>query len=117
MTEFFKALSDGTRLKLIMLLKHHGAMCVCDITELLDQPQPTVSRHLNHLKRLGLLSSERKGTWMWYALDKDMPKWCRQVIETVCDTHEDNDIMANIALNQLFSSAPSASVIASGDKT
>jgi|26BtaG_2_1085354.scaffolds.fasta_scaffold01339_5 ArsR family transcriptional regulator len=80
---FFKALSDPTRLKLVLLLRQHETLCVCDLTEILDQPQPTVSRHLNHLKRVGILSSERKGTWIWYRLDSAMPTWCQNVITSI----------------------------------
>ena len=45
-SDFFKALSDPTRLNIVQLLSKQGAMCVCDITTQLGQPQPTVSRHL-----------------------------------------------------------------------
>jgi len=80
---FFKALSDPTRLKLVLLLRQYESLCVCDLTEILEQPQPTVSRHLNHLKRAGILSSERKGTWIWYQLDPAMPDWCQTVITSI----------------------------------
>lgn len=80
---FFKALSDPTRLKLVLLLRQNETLCVCDLTEILEQPQPTVSRHLNHLKRAGILSSERKGTWIWYQLDSAMPDWCQTVIQSI----------------------------------
>lgn len=82
---FFKALSDPTRLRLVLLLRQHELMCVCDLTDLLGQPQPTVSRHLNHLKRAGILSCERRGTWMWYGLNRAMPNWCKQVIDSIDD--------------------------------
>ena len=80
---FFKALSDPTRLKLVLLLRQHEQMCVCDLTQILAQPQPTISRHLNHLKRAGILVSERRGTWMWYALDPSLPDWCQEVIHNI----------------------------------
>lgn len=81
--EFFKALSDPTRLKVVQLLHNRGAMCVCDITSQLGQPQPTVSRHLNQLKTIGLLSSERRGTWVWYAIHPDLADWCQRVIASI----------------------------------
>lgn len=80
---FFKALSDPTRLKLVLLLRANDTLCVCDLTEILEQPQPTISRHLNHLRRAGILSSERKGTWIWYQLDPAMPEWCQTVIASI----------------------------------
>lgn len=87
---FFKALSDPTRLKLVLLLRQHEQMCVCDLTQILAQPQPTISRHLNHLKRAGILVSERRGTWMWYALDPSLPAWCQEVIHSI---KLDNEIL------------------------
>lgn len=80
---FFKALSDPTRLKLVLLLRQHNALCVCDLTQILDQPQPTVSRHLTHLKQAGIVRSERRGNWMWYGLNQQLTPWCRQVIEQI----------------------------------
>jgi ArsR family transcriptional regulator len=81
--EFFKALSDPTRLTIIELLRAKDALCVCDITAQLQQPQPTVSRHLTHLKRLGILTSERRGTWIWYSLAHDLPDWSKAVIRAL----------------------------------
>lgn len=77
---FMKALSDPTRLRIIQLLAEHESLCVCDLTTRLDLPQPTISRHLNQLKARHLVTSTRRGTWMWYALDRSLPNWCQQVI-------------------------------------
>lgn len=80
---FFKALSDPTRLGIVQLLNQQGELCVCDITTRLNQPQPTISRHLNQLKSLGLLTSERRGTWIWYAIHPDLPAWCLSVMRLI----------------------------------
>lgn len=80
---FFKALSDPTRLKLMLEIKDHEAICVCDLIEKLDQPQPTISRHLSHLRKAGLVTSERRGTWMWYSLSSELPKWCLQTLDSI----------------------------------
>lgn len=74
-TDFLKALSDPTRLKIVQLLNQKQALCVCDIISELDQPQPTISRHLNQLKQIGILESERKGTWIWYSISQELPSW------------------------------------------
>nr|WP_313426755.1 metalloregulator ArsR/SmtB family transcription factor [Moraxella sp.] len=79
-TEFLKALSDPTRLKIVQLLNQKQALCVCDIISELDQPQPTISRHLNQLKQIGILESERKGTWIWYSISQELPSWGKAVI-------------------------------------
>lgn len=79
-TDFLKALSDPTRLKIVQLLNQKQALCVCDIISDLDQPQPTISRHLNQLKQIGILESERKGTWIWYSISQELPSWGKAVI-------------------------------------
>ncbi|MDI4509419.1 metalloregulator ArsR/SmtB family transcription factor [Moraxella osloensis] len=79
-TDFLKALSDPTRLKIVQLLNQKQALCVCDIISELDQPQPTISRHLNQLKQIGILESERKGTWIWYSISQKLPSWGKAVI-------------------------------------
>lgn len=63
----FKALADPTRLRLLNLLRH-GELCVCDLMEALDVPQPKVSRHLSFLKKERWVSGRRSGKWMHYKL-------------------------------------------------
>ena len=69
MEGLFKALADRTRLRILGLLLT-GEVCVCDIHESLDIPQPKASRHLAYLRRLGLVESRREGLWMHYRLGK-----------------------------------------------
>jgi ArsR family transcriptional regulator len=66
-TTLFKALSDETRVRILMLLTH-GELCVCDLMEVLDLPQSTVSRHLATLRHAGLVEDRRQGTWNYYRL-------------------------------------------------
>ncbi|MCA1783100.1 MAG: ArsR/SmtB family transcription factor [Dermatophilaceae bacterium] len=65
-----KALADPTRLRLLSLIAAHesGEACVCDLTEPLDLSQPTISHHLKVLREAGLVTSERRGTWVHYTL-------------------------------------------------
>ena len=84
--DLFKVLSDPTRLKLFQILFEKEARCVGELVEMLDQPQPTISRHLNHLKRLGILSVARDGTWMWYKMADDLPVWCQDILQTTYKT-------------------------------
>lgn len=66
-TQLYKAFSDETRLRIIMLLVH-GELCVCDLMAILELPQSKVSRHLSFLKKSNLITSERVGVWMHYSL-------------------------------------------------
>ncbi|MBD9736237.1 winged helix-turn-helix transcriptional regulator [Streptomyces sp. H28] len=63
----FKALSDPVRLRLYSAVASHqdGEACVCDISDV-GVSQPTVSHHLKKLKEAGLLTSQRRGTWVYY---------------------------------------------------
>ncbi len=57
---FFKALGDGTRLRIIGYLMQKER-CACDFTDLKDKDQTTVSRHLKVLTEAGIIKQERKG--------------------------------------------------------
>lgn len=63
----FKALGDPVRVRLFSQIASHadGEACVCDISDV-GVSQPTVSHHLKKLREAGLLTSERRGTWVYY---------------------------------------------------
>nr|WP_225214644.1 metalloregulator ArsR/SmtB family transcription factor [Cellulomonas avistercoris] len=63
-----KALADPLRLRMLSFITTSptGEACVCDIGGVADVSQPTVSHHLKVLKDVGVLTSERRGTWVWY---------------------------------------------------
>jgi ArsR family transcriptional regulator len=66
MASMFKALADPIRLRLFSRLAAHasGEACVCDIQNV-GVSQPTVSHHLKKLREAGLITSERRGTWVY----------------------------------------------------
>ena len=65
--EFFAALADRTRLRLLNLMRD-GEVCVCFFAETLHTNNPKISRHLAYLKRAGLVKSRRDGKWMHYSI-------------------------------------------------
>lgn len=67
----FKAIADPVRLRLLSLVASHGdgEACVCDLTTAFDLTPPTISHHLKVLREAGLLSSDRRGTWVYYRLN------------------------------------------------
>lgn len=71
--QYFKALADETRLRIVALLLASGELCVCDITATLQLPQSTVSRHLAYLKNAGWVTDRREGVWIVYTLSIDSP--------------------------------------------
>jgi ArsR family transcriptional regulator len=70
----FKAVADPMRLRLLSLIACHdgGETCVCDLTAAFDVTAPTVSYHLRILREAGLISSERRGTWVYYRVNPDV---------------------------------------------
>ena len=70
MAATFKALADPVRLRLLGSVASHpgGEACVCHISAGIEVSQPTVSHHLKVLRDAGLLTSERRGTWVYYAV-------------------------------------------------
>jgi len=69
-TTRFHALSDPTRLALVMRLRH-GERCVCDLMDVLDAAQSRLSFHLRVLKDAGLVTDRRDGRWVYYTLAPD----------------------------------------------
>ena len=65
-----KAVADPVRLQLLSMISasESGEMCVCDLVEPLAVSQPTVSHHLRVLTTAGLLTRERRASWVWYRL-------------------------------------------------
>jgi ArsR family transcriptional regulator len=67
MERFFQALGDNTRLRLLNLMGDQE-ICVCYFVEILDQPQPKISRHLAYLRNAGIVAARRDGKWMHYRM-------------------------------------------------
>ena len=70
LAQVFKALGDPVRLRLVSLIGAHqgGEVCVCDLTTAFNLTQPTISHHLKVLREAGIITSERRGTWVYYRL-------------------------------------------------
>jgi ArsR family transcriptional regulator len=70
MVRKLKALADPVRLRLFSAIASHsgGEACVCDISGGIDVSQPTVSHHLKVLRDAGLLTSQRRASWVYYAV-------------------------------------------------
>ncbi len=63
----FKGFADPTRIRILNLLTA-GRLCVCDLVDLLELPQPAVSRHLAYLRRAGLVRATRESRLAYYRL-------------------------------------------------
>jgi ArsR family transcriptional regulator, arsenate/arsenite/antimonite-responsive transcriptional repressor len=63
----FKALADGTRLRLLNLIGD-DEVCVCFFVEVLNTNQPKISRHLAYLRKAGVVTGRREGKWIHYRI-------------------------------------------------
>ncbi|MEV5837653.1 metalloregulator ArsR/SmtB family transcription factor [Nocardia sp. NPDC052112] len=79
----FKALSDPVRLRLLSAVASHAGQeaCVCDVSEGFDVTQPTISHHLKVLREAGLLSSERRGSWVYYRVEPTVLQQLSQLLD------------------------------------
>jgi ArsR family transcriptional regulator len=96
--DFMKALADDTRMTSMVLLLE-GSLCVCDLMDRLALSQPKVSRHLALLRDAGLVTTERRGQWIFYSIASDLPTW---VMNTLVELRSPT-LLAAKALNPAFS--------------
>jgi ArsR family transcriptional regulator len=101
----FELLSDSTRRRILALLLDHREICVCRLVGALGLPQPKISRHLAAMREAGLLASRRKGTWILYRFDPQVPGWVMRVVammgegaRTEPEFAVDKDRLAQLAL-------------------
>jgi ArsR family transcriptional regulator len=71
LARLFKAMADPVRLRLLSLIASHesGEACVCELNGVFDLTGPTISHHLKVLREAGLISGERRGTWVYYRVE------------------------------------------------
>ncbi len=65
----FQALADEARLLILSQLRRRGEVCACDFLECCGLAQPTVSYHLKVLREVGLVETEKRGSWVYYRLN------------------------------------------------
>jgi ArsR family transcriptional regulator, arsenate/arsenite/antimonite-responsive transcriptional repressor len=86
----FKALSDPARLKILAFLANQDAgkccgteegICACDLEDVIELSQPTVSHHMKLLVSANLVMSEKRGKWMFYRIDPAGFKYVKSLVE------------------------------------
>jgi DNA-binding transcriptional ArsR family regulator len=70
LSQVLKLMGDKTRLTITALLMKRE-LCVCELLEVFDVSQPSISQHLRKLKDAGLVKETRKGQWIYYSLNKE----------------------------------------------
>jgi ArsR family transcriptional regulator len=79
--EAFRALADPVRLELLARVAAFGPVCVCHLEEQLPYSQSRISKHLGTLRRAGLVSSRREGTWVYYETSDEMLAAAREFLD------------------------------------
>ena len=65
----FKSLSDPVRIRILNILSN-GEQCVCNLVQILNIPQSTISRQLGILKNAEIINIRKEGLWHYYDLNK-----------------------------------------------
>jgi ArsR family transcriptional regulator len=80
MSEFvksFRALADSTRQRILALLEESGSLCVSEVGAHFDMAQPSISHHLRILKEAGLVTAQKRGKEVYYAInDEELSRCC-----------------------------------------
>jgi len=69
--ELFRAMADKTRQEIIMVFSVNKKICVNDIAKNFTLSRPTISHHLNLMRRAKLLKSRKEGKEVYYSINKD----------------------------------------------
>jgi len=91
LTDFFKVLSDETRLRILVLL-YHKKLCVCEMCGITGESQPKVSKHLSKLRDMGLVKDERQEQFIFYNL-KVEDQFQKDILKTIVDSINSNPIL------------------------
>lgn len=81
-TDFFAALADRTRLRIINLIGD-DEICVCYLVEVIGTNQPKISRHLAYLRKLGIVEARQEGKWVHYRLREPDDENAARVLSNV----------------------------------
>ena len=71
--QIYECLCDETRLRILHLLAQ-GPLCVCHFQDALNAPQVKISKHLNYLKKNGMVEMRKYQNWRIYELPKKRSK-------------------------------------------
>lgn len=98
MVETLKAAAETSRMRILMLLSH-GDLTVSDLTDILGQSQPRVSRHLKLLLDAGLIGRYQEGSWAYFRLSDEEP--ARSFVQRLVTGIAETDAMVERDLERL----------------
>jgi DNA-binding transcriptional ArsR family regulator len=96
-SQLMKALGEESRLRILNLLLHRGAMATSDLEFILDFTQTKTTRHIAYLKNAGILSAEKKDQWVLYNIKEEVVDIISQILSFV---EKDNQLVQDISTYQ-----------------
>ena len=96
--DVLRAVGEETRLRIVALLQH-GELTVTDLTDILGQSQPRISRHLKLLADAGVVDKHREGTWAFFELAGEGP--IAELVTDLLARIGDHDPVTAIDLDRL----------------
>ncbi len=86
---FNRALADTTRWRIVRLVME-DALCVCELADILEMPQSSVSSHVQVIRKAGLLESEKCEKWTYFRIEAEYLKLLRSMVRFFEGSNEDN---------------------------
>jgi len=90
MVDMLKAVAELTRLRILVLLTH-GDLTVSDLTTILGQSQPRVSRHLKLLQEVAVIDRYQEGSWAYFRLADSAA--CLDIVNFIIQKLAKDDIL------------------------
>lgn len=89
-----KALGDPNRIRILKMLEQRD-LCVCEVREVLQLSNSTVSKHLSLLRTAGLITDSKDGKWVNYRLNKESENpLVRSLLDLMANSFQDDDAVA-----------------------
>ncbi|MBC8125693.1 MAG: winged helix-turn-helix transcriptional regulator [Gloeobacteraceae cyanobacterium ES-bin-144] len=82
---FFRAIADETRWRIVRLVMDR-ALCVCELADILEMPQSSVSSHVQIIRKAGLLESETCGKWTYFRIERGKLSLLKAIIRSFPDS-------------------------------
>ncbi|MES2440245.1 MAG: metalloregulator ArsR/SmtB family transcription factor [Verrucomicrobiota bacterium] len=84
---FSRALADPTRWRIVRLVME-DALCVCELADILEMPQSSVSSHVQIIRKAGLLESEKCEKWTYFQIHRDYRKLIQSLAKFFSESDE-----------------------------
>jgi len=93
LTNYFKILSDETRLRILVLL-YYKKLCVCELCGIMEESQPKISKHLAKLRDMGFVKDERQEQFIYYCLTIDNQLF-KDILQKIIDNIDIYPVLKN----------------------